>query len=300
MAMISHSLTKTPLASLSRPVCGVFKKSLIITLPGSSKGALENLEAIFGVLPHALELIRGEKNAGETFHQKLHGGHSCVHHSDTLTVTESTTGLSNDPSQSVTKRARVSPYPIIPFEKALEIVLEKSKCRRENTVLMSILDPSIKGHILAADVESKVNVPAYRASIVDGYAIVHTDGPGVYKVISSSTAGSKVLDMELKPGFVCRVSTGAPVPLGATAVVMVEDTRLGASSPDESQELEILVQVSCNEDQNIRSIGSDVQSGEKVLEKGHEMSSFGGEIALLASIGVLEVLIMYTLYDTND
>lgn len=57
--MLTSSLQKTPLAALSRPVCGVRGTSLIITLPGSPKGAVENLGAILMVLPHAIELLRG-------------------------------------------------------------------------------------------------------------------------------------------------------------------------------------------------------------------------------------------------
>ena len=53
------SLEKTPMASLSRAVAGIRKQSLIINLPGSPRGALENLEAVWPVLGHAIEKIRG-------------------------------------------------------------------------------------------------------------------------------------------------------------------------------------------------------------------------------------------------
>lgn len=50
---------KTPLAALSRGVCGVRAKSLILNVPGNPKGAVESLEAVIDLLPHALELLSG-------------------------------------------------------------------------------------------------------------------------------------------------------------------------------------------------------------------------------------------------
>lgn len=50
---------KTPLAALSRGLCGVHGESLILNLPGSPKAALESLQAVLEILPHALDLLRG-------------------------------------------------------------------------------------------------------------------------------------------------------------------------------------------------------------------------------------------------
>ncbi|MCX7982409.1 MAG: MogA/MoaB family molybdenum cofactor biosynthesis protein [Syntrophales bacterium] len=54
------SATKTPHALLSRALAGIRNKSLIINLPGSPKGARENLEAVLPALPHAIEKIKGD------------------------------------------------------------------------------------------------------------------------------------------------------------------------------------------------------------------------------------------------
>lgn len=57
--MRAHGLRMTPRAALSRQVCGLRGSTLIVNLPGSPKGALESLEAIIDLLPHAVAMMRG-------------------------------------------------------------------------------------------------------------------------------------------------------------------------------------------------------------------------------------------------
>ncbi|HJS18595.1 MAG TPA: MogA/MoaB family molybdenum cofactor biosynthesis protein [Anaerolineales bacterium] len=66
-AMRAASLKITPHAMLSRIVTGIRKKTLIINLPGSPKGAVENLQVVIPVLPHAVQLLR-EDPASEAAH----------------------------------------------------------------------------------------------------------------------------------------------------------------------------------------------------------------------------------------
>ena len=94
----------------------------------------------------------------------------------------------------------------------------------------------------------------------------------------------------LKNGTACRITTGAPLPAGSSAVVMVEDTTVAKSTEDGSEELEIDILVDNIKPQtNVREAGSDVNSGEIILRKNDVISSMGGEFGLLASVGVRDI-----------
>ena len=58
--MRAEGSKKTPFAALSRGVCGVRGKSLILNLPGSPNGAIDSLESVIGLLPHAIEILGGK------------------------------------------------------------------------------------------------------------------------------------------------------------------------------------------------------------------------------------------------
>ena len=63
--MRADGLAQTPYAILSRGVCGVRGRSLILNLPGSPKGAVDSLQAVVHILPHAIDLLAGKTGHGE-------------------------------------------------------------------------------------------------------------------------------------------------------------------------------------------------------------------------------------------
>jgi gephyrin len=165
--------------------------------------------------------------------------------------------------------------------------------------------PSLKGHVLAENVYAAQDVPSTFTTNVDGYALrckqpdgsfgyisffVASDAPGIYNVITSQT---HLVTEPLPPGDIYRVNTGGPLPAGADAVIMVEDTRLisshtGENGTDgEEKEVETLAQVPASE--NVRKPGSDVRKGDLVLQAGERILSSGGEIGTLAFVGRKEV-----------
>jgi gephyrin len=151
----------------------------------------------------------------------------------------------------------------------------------------------IGGAVLAEDIKAVESVPAFRASIVDGYAIkIPASGKfekGVYPVTMISHAQAGEVE-ELHDGEIARITTGAPLPPGADAVVMVEDTALKSQTEDGKEEKEIEILTSdIMAGENVREVGSDVKTGDIILKKGEGITVIGGEFGLLASVGTQEV-----------
>ena len=135
---------------------------------------------------------------------------------------------------------------------------------------------------------------------IDSSNIASDTPAGIYPVLTHLTYTtmhiSSILDTPLPSGHIYRINTGAPLPLGADAVVMVEDTELVSTSPEddkEEKEVRLLTQVVKGE--NVRMRGSDVKKGEKVLEKGMRISEVGGEIGTMAFVGKKEVRVVLPL-----
>lgn len=150
-------------------------------------------------------------------------------------------------------------------------------------------------HVLAADVRSSESVPAFRASIVDGYAIKCFDGSskkGTYPVDFAVQAETRNRDPShrVTDETVARITTGAPLPDGADAVVMVEDTAVASTTADGREEIAIEVLTDeVKPGENVREVGSDVKAGDLVMQQGDGISAIGGELGLLASVGLKEV-----------
>ncbi|XP_054826766.1 gephyrin isoform X15 [Eublepharis macularius] len=438
MAMLMGSLNVTPLGMLSRPVCGIRGKTLIINLPGSKKGSQECFQFILPALPHAIDLLRDAIVKVKEVHDELEdlpspppplsppptisphkqtedkgvqceeeeeekkdSGVASTEDSSSSHITAAaiaakipdsiisrgvqvlprdTASLSTTPSESpraqatsrlstascptpkqirrpdeskgvasrvgslklhrkleelrdhlegnvkgcslrvnarlpscsstysvsevqsrcsskenilrashsavditkVARRHRMSPFPLTSMDKAFITVLEMTPVL--GTEIINYRDGM--GRVLAQDVYAKDNLPPFPASVKDGYAVRAADGPGDRFIIGESQAGEQPTQTVM-PGQVMRVTTGAPIPCGADAVVQVEDTELIRESDDGTEELEVRILVQARPGQDIRPIGHDIKRGECVLAKGTHMGP--SEIGLLATVGVTEV-----------
>ena len=175
-------------------------------------------------------------------------------------------------------------FKMISADDAFEIVTKtcKSIKRPTQTVPLS----ASHGHVLAEDIHAKDPVPAYRASVKDGYAVRSCDGAGKYPVVCECHAGVDVSKLgTLKPKTVAYISTGGPLLEGADAVVQVEDTKMTGEVVQGHSVVEILKNASPSED--VREVGSDVAKGACVLEAGTMIGA--AEIAMLATVGAVNV-----------
>ena len=301
---------------MSRPVAGVRNKTLILTLPGSPKGAEENLQAIIKLLPHAClqaagedsrklhvggvkqlekdvgirvryeESVEGPPNQKHYHHDEHTPGHSS--HAVPMAHTKpEDRPVSNDPLAGPTNRHRQSPYPMISAQEAIKLVLRHTPKPKPT---MAHVNSNLLGFILAEDVRANEDVPAFRASIVDGYAARNLS-QGIFKVASISHAAPSE-PPTIQEDEVVRITTGAALPRGAKSVFMVEDTIVRDTTSDGKEEA--TVEVLTNElhpGENVREIGSDVRKGDVILRKGDEITAVGGEIGLLSSVGVSSAVV---------
>lgn len=122
------------------------------------------------------------------------------------------------------------------------------------------------GRVLAEDVVAGIDVPHFRKAAMDGFAVVAEDtfnasntSPGELEIIDSISAGM-VSRRKLTSGKCIEIATGAPVPAGANAVLMVEYTEVENGN--------LVVYKSVAPGENIIEVGSDIKKGTRMFSKG--------------------------------
>jgi len=154
-------------------------------------------------------------------------------------------------------------------DEALRLFLEHiSAIKKTEEILLE----TCKGRVLAEAVISERNVPHYRRAAMDGYAVRAPDTMGA----SPSNPVMLQLSDQVEEGTSTWVHTGASVPVGADAVVMVEDTITAGNL------VEIRAQVYPGK--NVGQIGEDIKKGDVVFEEGHLLRPC--DVAVLASLGL--------------
>ncbi len=168
-----------------------------------------------------------------------------------------------------------SPYPLLSVDDARHVVLAHAP--RLTAVHLRL--GQLPGRILAEDIVARAAIPPFAAAAKDGYAVVAADGAGWRHLAGEQMAGY-VADLRVEPGSVVKITTGAPLPPGADAVVMIEET------DERDGMVEIRAAVTAGAD--VRRVGSDLASGQLALATGHRIGP--AEVGLLASLGHTAVL----------
>jgi molybdopterin molybdotransferase len=168
---------------------------------------------------------------------------------------------------------------VISLDEAHQYVL--NRVARLPVVTLPVADAA--GLVLAVDAMAAEQVPPFDNTAMDGFAVQAADtvgAPLVLQMIGTVAAGA-AFDGELGAGQAVRIMTGAPMPLGADAVVMVERTTLDEAAA--SVEIEIEVPVG----NHVRTAGEDVQPGDLLFPAGTQLTA--GHLGVLASVGLQAV-----------
>jgi putative molybdopterin biosynthesis protein len=150
-----------------------------------------------------------------------------------------------------------------------------------------------RGRVLAERIDADLDVPGFDRASMDGYAVYARDtfgadeaDPAVLELVGTVHAGAEP-DVTVDPGTAAEISTGAVMPDGADAVVMVERTdRVERSSTDSASggEGEVSIRTGVAPGDHVMLAGADVAAGERALGPGTEITP--REIGLLSALGV--------------
>jgi molybdopterin molybdotransferase len=160
------------------------------------------------------------------------------------------------------------------FPEARAKVIDAVRAARTVPPVEDVALDAAAGRVLAVHVAADRDSPALDRSARDGYAVRAADLPGELEVIGEVRAGERFAGA-VGPGQAVEIMTGAPVPAGADAVVMLEDTHAGSGR--------VRIDRSAQPAQSINRRGSEAGAGEIVLRAGTRLDYTG--IAALAAFG---------------
>lgn len=181
---------------------------------------------------------------------------------------------------------------MITVEEALERVL----------ATVSVLEHEVKpildctGQVLAGDVAAGFDIPPHDNSAMDGFAVLAADTADagrdhpVYLDVIGEVAAGYTSSLMLSSGKAIRIMTGAPLPVGADAVVQFENTDETQRKSDKKPLDKIAIVEPAVRGLNIRARGEDIRSGQVVLKKGCTL--YPADIGVLASLGKAQATVI--------
>jgi len=175
---------------------------------------------------------------------------------------------------------------MLALEEALDRILSATEPLGSESI--AVLDAA--GRILSERVPSPLDLPPFDNSAMDGYAVRASDleSASVERPVSlrlcGRAAAGELFKGSVAPGACVRVFTGSPMPEGADAVVMQEDTKADPNGPSSIHVLDRVLPW-----ENIRLRGEDAKAGDLLLSAGDRVSAAG--IGLLAATGLTTVTV---------
>jgi molybdenum cofactor synthesis domain-containing protein len=172
---------------------------------------------------------------------------------------------------------------LMTFDEAKKVISEQLKPQALGEEEISLLEAY--NRVLRENVVSALEIPPFNRSTVDGYAVQAADTFGAEEKQPVKLKLCGVVNVGEPPkisvgkGEAAEIVTGAPVPDGADAVVMVEDT--------DSEDTELRVYRAVTKGENVMKKGTDIKKGETVLKAGQVLGA--SEIGVLAALGLTKV-----------
>lgn len=164
---------------------------------------------------------------------------------------------------------------LIPISRAREQVLDATVPLTAEPVPLGIA----LGRVLAQDVVAAADVPPFGNSAMDGFAVRHDASSGALRIVGESRAGMPAA-VALGPHEAIRISTGAPLPDGADAIVPVEDAREADGT--------VTATAAPQPGQHVRGAGDDLRAGSFVLRAGARLGA--AELGVAVGAGAAELL----------
>jgi len=172
---------------------------------------------------------------------------------------------------------------LMTFDEAKRVISEQLKPKALGEEEISLLEAY--NRVLRENVVSALDIPPFNRSTVDGYAVKAEDTFGAEENQPAKLSVCGVVNVGEPPkisvakGEAAEIVTGAPIPEGADAVVMVEDT--------EEKNGELRVYRAVTKDENVMKKGTDIKKGEAILKAGQVLGA--PEIGVLAALGITKV-----------
>ena len=164
--------------------------------------------------------------------------------------------------------------PTLTFTEARESVLSHVRGARRLPATEKVHLSAAAGRVLAEDVAADRDSPAVSRSVRDGYAVRAVDLPGDLEIVGEVRAGERFAG-EVGPGQAVEIMTGAPVPAGADAVVMIEHTHRNNG--------QVTIGRAAEPRQNINPQGCEAAAHQVVLHRGKRLDYT--DVAMLATFG---------------